>query len=212
MRKQVKWYLLLFMTVGLIAMVIRVDIGMSGRTRREGSKDMDEQEKSKTTKDPCWFLIRDGGNWTYEMYRQRQQREMQGYPTDVPLAEAIRVFNEEKQCNPTLAPYPPLTEEELVAVIVAGGGYETFGGTWQAQKDTLFKIAKDKVMPKGSLLVATGGPNVQESPLRPNGDIKAKGISIAIFLGMENHEHGQLLKREQIFEVRRTYFSIETIK
>jgi len=76
----------------------------------------------------------------------------------------------------------------------------------------LWKIAKDKVMPKGSLLVDTAGPNVQESPLRPYGEIKAKGISIAIFLGLEHHEYGQEIKQEQIFEIRRTYFSVETIK
>jgi hypothetical protein len=51
----------------------------------------------------------------------------------------------------------------------------------------------------------SASPNVQESPLRPNGDIKAKGISIAIFLGLENRQHAQQLKPEQIFEIRRTY-------
>jgi hypothetical protein len=148
----------------------------------------------------------------YEAILKRQEREMRGYPTDMPLSEAIRVFNEEKQCNPTLAAYPPLTEDEVIAAIVAGPGYAAWGDIWRAQKGALWKIAQDKVMPRGSLLVATGGPNVQESPLRPHGDIKSKGISIAIFLGLENREYGQDLKQEQIFEIRRTYFSVETIK
>jgi hypothetical protein len=100
----------------------------------------------------------------------------------------------------------------LIAAIVAGPGYGAWGEVWKAQKEALWKIAKDKVMPKGSLIVATGGPNVQESPLRPFGDIKAKGISIAIFLGLENHEYGQDLKQEQIFEIRRTYFRVDIIK
>jgi len=153
-----------------------------------------------------------GSTWTYEMYSKRQEREMRGYPADVPLAEAIRVFNEEKQCDPTLAPYPLLTEDELVAAIVAGPAYGAWGEPWVAQKDTLFKIAKDKLMPKGSLIVAGTGANIQESLLRPRGEIKAKGISIAVFLGMENHEYGAELKRDQIFEIRRTYFSVQTIK
>lgn len=178
----------------------------------KGSQTMSDEQQRSSQKDPCWFMTLNGPTWTEEIYVKRQERETRGYPADLPLAEAIRVFNEEKQCNPTLAPYPPLTEDELVAAIVAGPGYGVSGEPWLKQKDVLFKIAKDKVIPKGSLLVATSGPNVQESPLRPEGDIKAKGISIAIFLGLENHEHGQILKREQIFEIRRTYFSVETVR
>jgi hypothetical protein len=213
MTKRKKWFILMLVALAgiFLAAVTWAGIMPSGRSNRGGAGNMDIQDKSKRPKDPCWFLLKEGGDWTYEMYWKRQQREMQGYPSDIPLAEAIRIFNEEKQCNPTLAPYPLLTENEVVAAIVAAGGYETFG-VWQAQKDMLFKIAKDKVMPKGSLIVAGAGANIQESPLRPRGEIKAKGISIAIFLGMENHEYGQELKREQIFEIRRTYFSVDTIK
>ncbi len=37
-------------------------------------------------------------------------------------------------------------------------------------------------------------------------------LEIAMFIGLENHEYGQELKRQQIFEIRRTYFSVETVK
>ena len=214
MGKSRKWFLLITMifAAGLVTAFAWARMGVPVTSRREDSRNMNDQEKGKTPKDPCWFMTLDDKTIPYEVIRRREQREMQGYPAEVPLAEAIRVFNEEKQCSPLLAPYPPLTEAEVVAAIVAGPGYGVWGEPWLAQKDIWFKIAKDKVMPKGSLLVATGGPNVQESPLRPDGDIKAKGISIAIFLGLENHEYGQELKREQIFEIRRTYFSVETVK
>lgn len=174
MSKPIRWYLLILgaLAVGLVAAIVWAQTGAPGRSSREDSKNMNEQEKSKLPKDPCWFNTLKGPTWTYEMYSKRQEREMRGYPADVPLAEAIRFFNEEKQCSPLLAPYPPLTEDELVAAIVAGPAYGAWGEPWIAQKDTLFKIAKDKVMPKGSLLVADGGPNVQESPLRPRGEIR----------------------------------------
>ena len=205
-------FLLLTVTIGLITWLFWSDITTSGKTNSPGASEMTKADQNKSLKDPCWFMTLKDQSIPYEVISKREDREMHGYPTEIALSEAIRIFNEEKQCDSTLAPYAPLTEDELVAAVVAGPGYGIWGEVWRAQKDVLWKIAKNKVMPKGSLIVATGGPNVQESPLRPHGDIKSKGISIAIFLGLENHEYGQDLKQEQIFEVRRTYFSVETVK
>jgi hypothetical protein len=56
--------------------------------------------------------------------------------------------------------------------------------------------------------IATTGPRVQKSPLRPEGTVKAVGISIALHLGLENYEYGQILKPEQRFVIRRTYFKV----
>ena len=208
MSRPIQLYLVL--AVALVSCVITA-IASSGLIAT-GSSNINEQDNNKLPKDPCWFTTLDDKTIPYEVIAKRQDREMHGYPTETPLSEAIKIFNEETRCNPSLAPYPPLTEDELIAAIVAGPGYGAWGEVWNAQKIILYKIAKDKVMPKGSLLVASGGPNILGSPLRPDGDIKAKGISIAIFLGLENHEYGQDLKREQIFEIRRTYFSVESVK
>jgi hypothetical protein len=62
------------------------------------------------------------------------------------------------------------------------------------------------------LLVATTGSRIQDSPLRPNGTIRAEGISIVIRFGLENHEPGKILRPDQLFVVRRTFFGIQTIK
>src|SRR5262249_8830086 len=128
---------------------------------------------------------------------------MYAYPKQLPLSEAIRVFNEEKQCSSMLAPYPPLTENELIAPIVAGpdGGKE--GQVWRTQRDAFWRIATEKVMPKGSLLVADGGYRIQESPLRPSGTIEARGIRITLLVGLENHQHGALLRPEQSLVIRK---------
>ncbi|MBX7220402.1 MAG: hypothetical protein K1Y36_10695 [Blastocatellia bacterium] len=170
-----------------------------------------EPQKDKSRRDPCWFNDPRNKNITFEEIEKRNDLEMHGYPKEIPLGEAIRIFNEEKQCSASLAPYPLLTEDEVIAAIVAGGGYETPGKSRAKRKAALWHIATTKMLPKGSLLVATTGSNVQKSPLRPNGEIKARGISIALFLGMENHQYGEELKPEQIFEIRRTFFSVDTI-
>ncbi len=178
------------------------------------SKGMNEERQGQRDlpKDPCWFVTLNDKSIPYEVISKREDREMRGYPGDVPLSEAIRNFNEEKQCLSVFAPYPPLTEDELIASIVAGPHNGLTGDALKFQKDMLWKIATQKVMPKGTLLVAITGSRVQESPLRPNGTIRAEGISIVLHLGLENHEYGQILRPEQTFVIRRTYFKVETIR
>lgn len=148
---------------------------------------------------------------TYDMIQKRQNREMYGYPAEIPLGEAIRIFNEETQCK-AYKGYPPLTEDELIAAIVAGPDYGKQGKIWLAQRDALWKIASQKVMPKGSLLVVDSGGRVLESPLRPEGTIEAKGIRITLLLGLENSEHGHIAKPEQTLIVRKTYSKVETVR
>jgi len=55
-----------------------------------------------------------------EEIKKRQDQVEYGYSTESPLKEAVRIFNEEKQCSVVLAPYPPLTEDEVIAAIVGG--------------------------------------------------------------------------------------------
>lgn len=212
MNKQILLYLLILVTIGLGSIIGWGQI----RAHRKLAQQRDTAMNSKATnilqRDPCWFMTLKDPTITADMIQKRQEQQIRGYPEEITLVEAIRVFNQEKQCNPTLAPYPLLTEEEVISAIVAGPGYGTWGEPWIAQQTALLKIVKDKKMPKGSLLVASGGPNISGSLLRPDGSIKARGIDIAMFIGLERHELGQELKREQIFEIRRTYFSVETVK
>ena len=197
--------------VGLAAWLVRANIISSEKDGSSESMKMGAQEKPELPKDPCWFASLKDQSIPYEMIKARQDREMNGYPKDTPLSEAINIFNEEKQCSTLLAPYPALTEEELMAAIVAGADYE-LQAQLQAQKDALWKIATRKIMPKGSLLVATSGSRIQESPLRPDATIRAEGISIYILLGLETNEYGKVLSPEQRFLIRKTYSRVETIK
>ena len=196
----------------LCAVVVVVGVGgCSGTTSEEVERSMSTVEQA-TPKDPCWFMTLRDKSIPYSVIKEREDRELHGYPKDIRLSEAIRVFNEEKQCNGLLAPFPPLTEDEVIAAIVAGPDHGNRGEVWRAQKDAFWKIAADRLMPKGSLLVAEAGYRIQDSPLRPQGTIEAKGIRISLLLGLEAMEHGSLLRPEQTLVIRKTYTRIEVIR
>lgn len=169
-------------------------------------------EREQETKDPCWFMALKDGSFTSAMLEERNNRELYGYPTEIPLSEAIRIFNEETQCKALYKEYPPLTEDELIAAIVAGADYGKQGETWLAQRDALWKISARRVMPKGALLVVESGGRVQGSPLRPNGTIQPKGIRITLFLGLENNKHGHIAWPVQSLIIRKTYSKIEIVR
>src|SRR5829696_5304429 len=76
--------------------LVGANITSSGKVDSPGSGNMNEQ--SKPPKDPCWFMSLKDDSIPYEQIKERQDREMNGYPTEIPLSEAIRIFNEEKQC------------------------------------------------------------------------------------------------------------------
>jgi|SRR5215469_16608464 len=205
--------LMILVVVILITSMLVTRVNTSGRSDYQVSEGVGERGQSNRPEDPCWFAtLKDRSLPFYEKIKQRDDLEIQGYPQETPLPEAIRTFNEENQCSSVLRQYPPLTEDELIAAIVAGTDYPLHEEPGKAQRDALWKIATRRVMPKGSLLVASSSGRVQESPLRPSGTIQAEGIRIDIFLGLESHELGQPLRPEQIFLVRKTYFKVATIK
>ncbi len=170
-----------------------------------------EQGQSKKPKDPCWFMSLKDETISYEMIEKRQNREMYGYPTEIPISEAIRIFNEETRCKAPYKSYPPLTEDELIAAIVAGADYGKQGAIWLAQRDALWKIAAKRVMPKGALLVVDSGGRVLESPLRPNGTIQAKGMKITLLIGLETNDYRDV-KPEQTLIVRKTFSKVEIVR
>ncbi len=177
------------------------------------SLSIEEQVEDKKPNDPCWFMSLKDPTIPSGLIEKRQAREMYGYPSETPLSEAIRIFNEETKCKALYAAYPPLTEDELIAAIVAGPDPGKEGEVWLAQKDLLWRIASERIMPKGSALGVESGGREQASPLRPNGTIQAKGIRITLVLGLDKRTDAMgVAKPEQTLVIRKTYSQVEIVR
>ncbi len=149
---------------------------------------------------------------TSALTEEARNRGIYGYPAEIPLAEALRLFNEETGAWAARAGHPPLTQDELVAAIVAGADYGKQGEVWRAQKEVLWDIATRKKMPRGSLLIAESGGRVLESPLRPEGAVEPKGIRITLLLGLDrNNMLEGSIKPEQALLIRKTYSRVEAV-
>ena len=164
----------------------------------------------KDTLPPCWFLSPgDFDTVPYHIVRQRQQMEDYGYPEDMPLSDAIKIFNEKQQCSSPYKSFPPLTEEELTAAILAGPDYGKQGDVWLAQKDTLWGIITKKMMPKGSLLVMESGGRALDSPFSKEA-VEAKGIRISLLLELDkNNRLESILKPMQVLVIRKSVIGVQ---
>lgn len=211
-----KPYLLLlaFLAIALVTWPVWQKITAYGKASFLGVVGvMSEHKQNKPAKDPCWSTSLKDKSLPFEEIKKRQDMEIYGYPAEIPLGEAIRMFNEQKQCSTLFAHYPPLTEDELIAAIVAGPDYGKQGEIWLAQKDVLWRIASEKMMPKGAFLVVESGGRVQDSPLNPSGTVVARGIRITLVLGLDKSDGpGRILKPEQTLVIRKTYSKVETVR
>jgi hypothetical protein len=199
---------ILMVLLAIVSLTFAIVILGSGSARKGNTYLEDKamtKTQSKSTENRCGGLVILEGD--------RMKLKTYGYPHELPLTEAIEIFNKENQCEPMFASYPPLTESELIAAVVAGADDGNQGTIWRAQKDILWKIASSKQMPKGALLVARSGGREIDTPINPNGTIAARGITIALLLDLDDSEDGILKPRkpEQAFVIRKTYFAVETI-
>jgi hypothetical protein len=81
--------LLALSTILLAGSVVIANKAASGTADRAASEVMPEQ--SKSPKNPCWFMTLEGlkdESITYEMIKEREDRDMHGYPREIPLSEA----------------------------------------------------------------------------------------------------------------------------
>lgn len=177
------------------------------------------QSQGKAVDNRCWFRSREGiDSASQKMIKQRREREeilVFGYSTDIPLSEAVKIFNEEMQCVSTYQSYPPLTEDEVVAAIAAGVNGNERGTKFLAERDALWKIATKRTMPKGSILNFWSGGNIQGSPLSPYKTIQAKGIEIFLMLGLDKNgrsDFPSVPKLEETLTIRKTFYGVETVK
>jgi hypothetical protein len=175
-----------------------------------GNDRQKQSQKRRPANTDCVFLripeVVNGSAELVTAHRKRIARETYGYPQDIALGVALRIFNAELKCYSFFATLPPLTEEEVIANTVAGPDYS---GTWgndlqRAMKD----IADKKTMPKGSLFTAESGGC--DYGLRPRQQTCVKGLKIYLFLGLDkNPRVTKVLRPDQIVLIRKTYFDTE---
>jgi hypothetical protein len=164
---------------------------------------------------PCWFQSAEGtakiARQLPKIYKERVERETYGYSSDTPLATAVNLFNQELLCRKSELNLSLLTIEEVIAAAIGGPPY---GGEpiWQFSEPKLRKIAVEKMLPKGSLLIAEGGGCVFEQALG-NGQVCVQGLRIYLFLNLDKNPRGSApLRPEQSLLIRKTYFGISSPK
>lgn len=158
----------------------------------------------------CWFLTSKGHDTvSTKIMEARQNREIFGYPNDLPISEALRIFNEEQKCSKNFI--SELTEDEILSAVALPLDYGS-ESNWPFQKDILRSVLVTRKLPKGSLLVNEGGGIYQSQITGSNGEITVKGQRIYLFLHLhENPRASQELKDEQIFLIKKALFGVEGI-
>ncbi len=165
------------------------------------SQAVSKQEADKTlsvSQNPCELYV----PWTKDGYNQ-YKLSMNGYPTEVSLAQAVEDFNKMAQCHLIGKMQPLLTVEELLAAIRGSNRSEERIEPWVFE--IYQKISKTEMMPKGSFLDYGLGAN------NLNGyDIRA--WSINLFVGLDKYSREIMGNPFYIRLVRKQYISSQPTK
>jgi hypothetical protein len=195
----------------------KTDLSQSGGGSSTASK---TNKQTIIQKNPCWFRLPEGiektreGRLAYERYMSRQTF---GYPEDISLSEAVRIFNEEAFCSGPDPKRPPLTEDEVMAGAIdemsKGGGEPVDPAlkvTSAERQASIKRIWKDKVMPKGSLLGYAGYYDLFDQDRPEEGTIIVNCWKIYLYLNLDkNPIEGGFLKPDQICLIRKSCFNTE---
>src|SRR5262245_1249064 len=93
-----------------------ISLPKTSHTQSDRSPTTSEANKQTTQKNPCWYRLQGGIEKTGEAglaYDKWIKLQTYGYPEDIPLSEAVRIFNEESLCGRTDPKRPPITEGEV---------------------------------------------------------------------------------------------------
>jgi hypothetical protein len=142
-------------------------------------------------------------------YDVKMQRETYGHPQDMPLEEAIKIFNQEAGCNEIGRTQPPLTMDEIIAAAI---DLDKSGEmVSKSRSEALRKISREKIMPKGSLLVYKSGHH-QDDVLDPSKYIHVKYWKVYLYIGLDkNPRESKPLESDQIGLIREHYYGAEYI-
>lgn len=158
--------------------------------------------------DPCWYQTREGIEAHAESGKltKMRDRQMYGYETEIPLSEAVRIFNEELACDPMFKMYPPLTEDEIIAAIVAGSDQSDAAKVYTEKMN---RIIENRKMPKSSLLYFGGNGIRVDSAGVPLYKIRPKGIEIYLVIDLDPEHGHKTIMPEQMLLLRKTYSGVK---
>lgn len=213
MKKKLGVIVFLLITTGLIILAWGQKVNLVNNLKQKESMET-ENKGSLENQEPCRFDTREGSESANQIsVKQRQDRKIYGYEAEIPLSEAVNIFNEELKCSPLYKMFPPLSEEEVIGAIVGGADFGGQNDTRVAQSETLWKVAVERKLPKSSLLSFSGKSRTIDSPLSPNGIIDSNGIRITLILGIDdkNGLH-ETLNSDQIFIIRKSFSGFEEVK
>lgn len=149
-----------------------------------------------------------------EAFEKYQNFMLYGYPTDVPLSQAVKEFNDcfsDKEES-------PLTENEVIAALI--GGDETTGtlSDLEAVKSDFEKILYKRLFPKGAKLVISRTTEIslndedsRELRVAFNASkLTIKRWVITLLRGLDKKpSEGEPLAPGQAFVIRKRYYGFE---
>ena len=69
--------------IGIVSAIVAmgaIGLGAASSVHKQGQK----------PKDPCWFMSLKDQSIPFDIIEKRQNREMYGYPAEIPISEAIQ--------------------------------------------------------------------------------------------------------------------------
>lgn len=194
--------------IGLgLLFLIAVGLGLSSATLSAGETAEGAAPRVDSA-DNCWFRDAKGFDKVSKaVIEKRQAREIYGYPEEISIAEALKIYNQEQSCSPDFR--SELTEDEILSSLAIPIDYGR-EDSWKLQREVFRKVLLTRTLPKGSLLVNEGA-GIYRSPVGGESDeISIKGERIYLFLGLDrNPREANLLTQDQIVLIKKSVFGLK---
>lgn len=163
------------------------------------------EQSLKSSKNLCESVRYDDPAMSYDKIKARQEREMYGYSEDMPIAEAVKEFNEEMRCHPQYSEFPELSEAEVIASLIDFDSQNNQPNCSEKKRKERNKIISEKILPKGSLLKSDfGGCVFIGNYLRD--DLCAKGLKITLLTNLDKSPDAKIpVTAENVFIIKKTF-------
>lgn len=202
--------------LGLSASLIGLILAQSPKR-----KPLAGEEQSVTLKNPCWFRVPEGIEKTKEgsrAYKEYSNRQRYGYPEDIPIDKAVKIFNDEAFCAGPDKERPFLSKDELLSAIadeilqgVQGPVAPSKRINFPERTKALKEIWLKKVLPKGSLIIGIKGYSTFDEDNPESGSYEVDCWNIYLYLNMNKNPDETFMEPEQICLIRKQGLEIRHV-